>query len=61
MSKKRYILASPEGINFYRLREQVEEEPELGQEVQLELDGEEQEIALVAAGWLSHSGKKGDA
>lgn len=52
MKAKRYILGSPEGVNFYAQR-LVEPEPlDVGDAVDLELEDAEQEQALLAAGWL---------
>lgn len=47
---KTYIVASPEGAERYGV--------EVGEEVELDLE-ERQEGALLAAGWLEESKKKG--
>lgn len=57
MSKK-YILASPEGINFWAQRILAPEPLEVGDAVDLELESDEQEQALLAAGWLKLPDKK---
>lgn len=51
MASKRYALASPEGVAW--AGSQYAE----GDVIEVDLS-DEQELALVAAGWLEHSAKK---
>jgi len=53
MKAERFILNSPEGINFWAQRILEPEPKEVGDEVELELDDDEQKQALLAAGWLA--------
>ena len=53
---KRYKVVSEEGAVFASSR--LQEPVEVGQDVELELDHDDQETALLAAGWLEKKGKK---
>ncbi len=59
MTKKNYVVSSPEGANFARDGE-TGIAPDEGTTVTLELP-EETETALLAAGWLEHDKKPKEA
>ena len=59
MSEKAYKIGSEEGSAFAVARLGLEAQANVGDEVSLELDSDEQERALLAAGWLEAIAKKG--
>lgn len=58
MKAKKYLVASQEGCDFAWQRLGSEASPKVGDVVSLELDGDKQEQALLAAAWLADPNKK---